>query len=590
LYFILPEGQLILYTDASDYGIGGYLYQIVDGAERPINFTSKSLSSSQLKYATIQKEALAIYLSIRENDHLLRDRPFTLRTDHANLLFITTNSNAMIQRWWVELQEYTFEKEFTKGINNPIADALSRLCPNLMIEEPDIYTEQDIVCATLEKFILKHDEHTFIATVHNSVVGHHGVERTLTKVLAKLKAQNITWTFPRQKVTRFIRDCPCCQKMSQLKIPIHAAPFSASTLGPMECLNIDFIGPYPDGGYILNIIDTFTRWVELYCVQAADAHNAAVSLLSHFGRFGCPTQLRSDRGSHFVNEVISDLLQLVGVQQQLTLSYSKEENSLVERSNKEVNRHLQALTFDKNTIDEYKLCVPIVQRIINSSYNSRTGISPAQLLFGNSINLDRGLFLPPSERNASVLIKPLSEHTSKMLNLQDTLIKIATSKLQLTDNFRLGNYSSERTNYIPGDMVLVTYHDGIKPTRLHTKHQGPFRVISGHDNVYTILNLVNHKETKRHVSDLRPFVFNPLVTDPQDIARRDYLEFFVEKILDKRGDLRRKTHLEFLVQWVGYDESFNSWEPYSNIRDTDALHSFLTEQNLQILIPRKFKV
>jgi hypothetical protein len=60
------------------------------------------------------------------------------------------------------------------------------------------------------------------------------------------------------------------------------------------------------------------------------------------------------------------------------LSYTKEENSLVESSNKEVNRQLQALTFDKNTIDEYKLCVPIVQRIINSSYNTRTGISPAQ--------------------------------------------------------------------------------------------------------------------------------------------------------------------------------------------------------------------
>jgi hypothetical protein len=32
------------------------------------------------------------------------------------------------------------------------------------------------------------------------------------------------------------------------------------------------------------------------------------------------------------------LLELVGIDQQLTLSYSKEENSLVERSNKEVNR------------------------------------------------------------------------------------------------------------------------------------------------------------------------------------------------------------------------------------------------------------
>jgi hypothetical protein len=48
------------------------------------------------------------------------------------------------------------------------------------------------------------------------------------------------------------------QKMSMLKIPIHAHGFSTSTYTPMECLNIDFIGPFPDGGYVLVIVDTFT--------------------------------------------------------------------------------------------------------------------------------------------------------------------------------------------------------------------------------------------------------------------------------------------------------------------------------------------
>jgi hypothetical protein len=59
MYFLLPEGELYLYTDASDYGIGGYLYQIVDAKERPVAI-SKSLTSTQLKWAIIQKEAYAI--------------------------------------------------------------------------------------------------------------------------------------------------------------------------------------------------------------------------------------------------------------------------------------------------------------------------------------------------------------------------------------------------------------------------------------------------------------------------------------------------------------------------------------------------
>ena len=76
--------------------------------------------------------------------------------------------------------------------------------------------------------------------------------------------------------------------MNMLKIPIHAHGFTTSTYTPMECLNIVFIGPFPDQGYILVIVDTFTRWVELYHTTDATALSAAECLLKHFGRFGAP--------------------------------------------------------------------------------------------------------------------------------------------------------------------------------------------------------------------------------------------------------------------------------------------------------------
>ena len=34
---------ITLHTDASDYGVGGYLFQTVDGVNQPIAFVSKSL-------------------------------------------------------------------------------------------------------------------------------------------------------------------------------------------------------------------------------------------------------------------------------------------------------------------------------------------------------------------------------------------------------------------------------------------------------------------------------------------------------------------------------------------------------------------
>ena len=106
---------------------------------------------------------------------------------------------------------------------------------------------------------------------------------------------------------------------------IHAHGFTTSTYTPMECLNIDFIGPFPEKGHILVIVCTYTCWVELYGTADATALSTAECLLRHSGRFGAPRQLRSDNGPHFI-----------GIEQCLTLAYSKEENAIVERFNKEI--------------------------------------------------------------------------------------------------------------------------------------------------------------------------------------------------------------------------------------------------------------
>ena len=88
---------------------------------------------------------------------------------------------------------------------------------------------------------------------------------------------------------------------------------------------------------------------------------------------------------------------------------------------------------------------------------------------------------------------------------------------------------------------------------------------------------------------MKPFVFDPLIVDPHDVARRDYLEFFVEQILAHRGDLRLRATLEFHVKWLGYDHTRNTWEPYANVRDVKQLHDYLVTQKLTSLIPRKFR-
>ena len=81
----------------------------------------------------------------------------------------------------------------------------------------------------------------------------------------------------------------------------------------MECLNIDFVGPFPDQCYILVIGCTFIRWVELYHTSDATAVSAAEFLVKAFGHFRAPRQLQLDNGSHFILNIIREFLLLVGV-------------------------------------------------------------------------------------------------------------------------------------------------------------------------------------------------------------------------------------------------------------------------------------
>ena len=47
-------------------------------------------------------------------------------------------------------------------------------------------------------------------------------------------------------------------------------------------------------------------------------------------------------------------------------------------------------------------------------------------------------------------------------------------------------------------------------------------------------------QIKERISDMKPFIFNADLVDPVDVARRDYMEFFIENVISYRGNLKRK--------------------------------------------------
>jgi hypothetical protein len=129
LFYRDHSAPIRLYTDASDYGIGGYLCQVIDNVEQPIAFISKTLTRAEKKWSVYEKEAYAIFYALRKWERYLQGVKFTLFTHHRNLTFLDKDPSPKVQRWRIAVQEYNFDVAFIEGVKNVAADGFSRLCP-----------------------------------------------------------------------------------------------------------------------------------------------------------------------------------------------------------------------------------------------------------------------------------------------------------------------------------------------------------------------------------------------------------------------------------------------------------------------------
>lgn len=119
---------------------------------------------------------------------------------------------------------------------------------------------------------------------------------------------------------------------------------------------------------------------------------------------------------------------------------------------------------------------------------------------------------------------PASERIADMMAVQNILITSASTRLRAADEAHLATHSDDLTVFEVNSYVLVEYSTG-PPTRLHTRWEGPYKVLSFHASEYTLLNLTNQKQRVVHASRLTTFIHDALTSNPADTARRDAMEF-----------------------------------------------------------------
>ncbi|CAM8943703.1 unnamed protein product [Rhodiola kirilowii] len=123
-------GQLFeIMCDASDYAVGVVLGQRVYKKPVVIYYASRTLDAAQRNYSTTEKELLAVVFALEKFRSFLLGTKVVVFSDHAAIRYLMTKKEAKprLIRWIFLVQEFDVEIKDKKGIENTVADHLSRI-------------------------------------------------------------------------------------------------------------------------------------------------------------------------------------------------------------------------------------------------------------------------------------------------------------------------------------------------------------------------------------------------------------------------------------------------------------------------------
>ena len=588
-YFPDYELDWVMRVDASEVAVGSVLFQkrpTADGndySHEVIGFASKKFSEQAYRWDMFKKEAYVIFFGVNHFSYYLRGKPLVLETDHRNLVWIEKSEAAIVVRWRIFMQQFIIWLRHIPGRQNIVADWMSRMYAYEQgedeAEEDSSETQEPHAAAVLPTQPGKTPEF-YIAQAHGGRMPHAGNRRTWKALNKFFPGHKI----PYRLVEDFVSTCPICQKdrigMTEGIQPLvrHIKPPHQRSRIGVDRLTITPTDKYGNTCAVV-IVEHFTKHVGVYPSPDYTALTIATALFQYFCTFGLFEELWSDPGSDIMSEVVSQLNSWFGIRHVVSLVDRHESNG-VEGSNKQILRHLKALTHESRMVNKWSdpTVLPLVVFAINDAVNSETGVRPLDAKFGS----EDGPYLRLPEDS---LPAEITHEWVKALDADLRLVRDVSAKYQqelITE--RLAQTPAETQNqFQTGDFILRQVNpETYLPTKLSSPFLGPYEVIEQVGNVVHCEHLALRFKKEFHVETVKIFYGNREAA--YDLAMIDGDQHLVDRILGWRGDPEKRTTMEIDVLFADGDRVILTWTP--DLHSTRQFEEYCESQPL--LYPLRF--
>jgi transposase InsO family protein len=98
-----------------------------------------------------------------------------------------------------------------------------------------------------------------------------------------------------------------------------------------ERIHSDFAGPCSDGSTYLIIVDSYSKWPEVFKMPNMSAAATVICMRSFVHRFGIPKEIVSDNGTQFRSAEFAQFCQEFGIKQTFIPPFHPQSNGQAER-------------------------------------------------------------------------------------------------------------------------------------------------------------------------------------------------------------------------------------------------------------------